>query len=219
MMKHEIDRRTCCLGGLAALGLGLSGGAMAQAGALAEGKDYKKVQREVPARALPEGKRIEVVEFFWYGCPHCYAFEPSLETWMKKLPQDVLLRRVPVAFGGPHAFHQRLYYAIEKLPNFSTLHKKVFYAIHVERKRLDTPAAAAEWAKENGLQEDPFLADLKSMGVDSAARQAKMTMEAYGVDSVPSLGIQGKYVTSPGMVGNYEKAFAVVEWLVARERG
>lgn len=196
----------------------MSGGAMAQS-QLAEGKDYKKVPSAVPARTLPDGKRVEVVEFFWYGCPHCYAFEPSLEAWVKKLPADVLLRRVPVAFGGPHAFHQKMYFALERLPNFATLHKKVFYAIHVEKKRLDTPAAAGEWAKENGLSEEAFLADLKSMGVDSAGRQAKLLMEAYGVDSVPSLGIQGKYVTSPGMVGSYDKAFAIVESLVARVRG
>lgn len=218
MNEFEIDRRTLCLAGAGALGLAVSGGAAAQA-QLAEGKDYQKVERALPVGRLPDGKRVEVLEFFWYGCPHCYAFEPSLEAWVKRLPADVLVRRVPVGFGGPHNLHQRMYYALEKQPNFAALHKKVFQAMHADRRRLDTPVAVSEWAKENGLGEQAFLADMRSMAVDAAARQAKFLAEAYGVDSVPSLGVHGKYLTAPSMVGSYDRAFAVVESLAARERG
>jgi|JI10StandDraft_1071094.scaffolds.fasta_scaffold34112_4 thiol:disulfide interchange protein DsbA len=218
MKKHEVDRRTYCLGGLAALSMGMSAGTMAQA-QFTEGKDYKRLSAAVGGRTLPDGKRIEVLEFFWYGCPHCYAFEPALESWVKKLPGDVQLRRVPVGFGGVHMLHQKLYYALERLPSFPALHKKVFYAMHVDKRRMDTLSAVMEWAKENGVHEESLMADLKSVGVDSAARQARTVMEAYGVDSVPSLGIQGKYVTSPHMTGSYERTFAVVEAMLIRERG
>lgn len=213
-----MDRRSLVIGGVAAAGL-VSGGVSVAQQALAEGKDFKRVGKEVPSRQLPEGKKLEVAEFFWYGCPHCYAFEPSLEAWAARLAKDVHLRRVPVAFAGVHQFHQRLYFAVEKQPNFGVLHKKVFYAIHVEKKRLDTLDSVSDWAKGQGLPADQFVSELRSMGVDSAARQSKLLADAYGVDSVPSLGVNGKYLTSPSMAGNYDRAFMVVDSLLGRERG
>jgi len=130
---------------LVAAGVGLSAAVIAAPAAAqfvpVEGTHYVRLSEPLP---VPAGK-IEVIEFFWYGCPHCNAFEPTLDAWQKKLPADVLFRRVPVAFRDePYGTHQRIYYALEAMGLIPTMHRKVFYAIHGERQRLDkAPEIAA----------------------------------------------------------------------------
>ena len=129
----------------ASLGLALAGGAQAQ-GVPKEGKDYVKLSTPAPVTLPSPDKKVEVVEFFWYGCPHCNACEPMLEAWTKKLPADVSFRRVPVAFRDePFGTHQRIYYALETMNQVEAMHRKVFYAIHNEigrascRERVSSP--------------------------------------------------------------------------------
>ena len=212
-----MNRRECLSVVAAASGLLAMGGASAQ-GQFQEGKDFTRLSKAAEVKGLAEGKKVEVVEFFWYGCPHCNSFEPALDAWAKRLDGDVSFRRVPVAFGGVHQLHQKLYYALEKMPNFDMLHKRVFAAMHVDKRRLDTVASIAEWAKESGLQEDALMGEFRSMRVDSASRMAKLTAASYGVDSVPSTGVHGKFLTSPGMAGTYDRAFGVVQSLIQQVR-
>jgi thiol:disulfide interchange protein DsbA len=199
---------------LAGLALGATPAARAQSG-FVEGKDYVKLATPVPTGT--PGK-IEVVEFFWYGCPHCNAFEPQLDAWSKKLPADVAFRRVPVGFTALHETHARLFYALEALQQVETLHRKVFAAIHQQRKRLDKEADIVAFATENGLDAAKFTEAFKSFGVATKVRQAKALTEAYKIDGVPSLGIQGRFFTSGSLAGSNDRALAATEYLIGVAR-
>ena len=203
------------------LGAGLAAGgfgpARAQAGAPVEGKDYVKLGQ--PAAVAAPGK-VEVIEFFWYGCPHCNAFEPSLDAWQKKLPADVAFRRVPVAFRDePYVAHQRIFYALDEMKQVEQMHRKVFYAIHNDHQRLDKPADIAAFMAKNGVDGNQFLAHYNGFSMQSKLAQAAQLAKAYRIDGVPTLGVQGRYFTSPSLAGNHERALAVADWLIQQSRG
>ena len=182
----------------------------------AEGKQYVRLSQPLPAAG---GGKIEVIEFFWYGCPHCNDFEPMLDAWAKKLPADVLFRRVPVAFRDePFGSHQRIYYALEAMNQVDAMHRKVFYAIHNDRQRLDKPADIADFMAKNGLDGAKFLDVFNSFSVQTKARQAKQLAESYKIDGVPALGVQGRYYTSGTLAGSTEKALQVTDFLVQQIR-
>src|SRR5512141_1661605 len=129
-------------------------GVHAQGAAPVEGKHYVRLNQPLP---VAPGK-IEVIEFFWYGCPHCNAFEPTLDAWQKTLPSDVAFRRVPVAFSEePFAAHQRIFYALESMGLVNSMHRKVFYAIHNDRMRLAKPDEIATFMGKNGVDSAKFL--------------------------------------------------------------
>ncbi|NML18630.1 thiol:disulfide interchange protein DsbA/DsbL [Azohydromonas caseinilytica] len=201
---------------LAATGLALGGVPAAQAQAsFAEGKDYVKLATPAPTSA--QGK-IEVVEFFWYGCPHCNAFEPLLDAWSKKVPDYVAFRRVPVGFTALHETHARLFYALEALQQVEAMHRKVFAAMHQQRKRLDKEADIVAFMTENGVDGAKFTEAFKSFGVATKVRQAKALTDAYKIDGVPSMGIQGRYFTSGALAGSNERALATTEYLIGLAR-
>jgi thiol:disulfide interchange protein DsbA len=200
---------------LSAGALALAGPSRAQGGPI-EGTHYIRLSQPLPA---PTGGKIEVIEFFWYGCPHCNAFEPTLEPWVKRLPPDVAFRRVPVAFREePFVAHQRIYYALEAMGQVEAMHRKVFYAIHNERARLDKPAEIQAFMVKNGLDGAKFLDQYNSFSVQTKARQAKQLSEAYKIDGVPALGVQGRYYTSGTLAGSPERSLAVVDYLVQQIR-
>jgi len=204
---------------LVAAGVGLSAAVMAAPAAAqfvpVEGTHYVRLSEPLP---VPAGK-IEVIEFFWYGCPHCNAFEPTLDAWQKKLPADVLFRRVPVAFRDePYGTHQRIYYALETMGLIPTMHRKVFYAIHGERQRLDKAPEIAAFMAKNGVDSAKFLEVFNSFSVQTKARQARQLSAAYKIDGVPALGVQGRYFTSGSMAGTNEAALSVVDFLVQKVR-
>ncbi len=207
-----MNRRDWVLASAASLA-GLPLAAQAQ-GALQEGRDYKRVETPVP---VAEGK-LEVVEFFGYGCPHCNAFEPALDAWAKKLPPQVTFRRIPVAFSPGQEPLQRLYYAIEAMGQVDTLHKKVFAALHAERKRLNTESDILDWAKTQGVDTAKLGDTMKSFAVATKLRQSKQLADGYRIDGVPTLGIQGRWMTSPGIAGSHERALAVADALIAQSR-
>ncbi len=196
----------------AALGLPLA--ARAQ-GAPAEGAQYTRLAQPVPVAA--SGK-IDVAEFFWYGCPHCSALEPEFDAWVRKQPADVQVRRVPVGFTPSHEFHQKLFFALEALGLLDSLHRKVFNAIHVERKRLNTEADVLAFAAANGVDGAKLVETMKSFSVIGKARQAKQLTEAWRLDGVPAIGVQGKFLTSPALTGSHAAALAVTDYLVAQAR-
>jgi thiol:disulfide interchange protein DsbA len=205
----------------AGLGSVLVAPALAQGGP-AEGVHYVRLADPVPV-AVP-GK-IEVVEFFWYECPHCSAFEPALEAWVRRLPEDVAFRRVPVLFREePFSTQQRLFYALEALGVLPTLHRKVFLAIHAERTRMRTPEDLAAFALKNGLDPLKFVAAFNSFSVQAKAEQARQTASAYKIDAVPSMGVHGRYFTNGNLAnaggppGSNDRMLAVVDALIARLR-
>jgi thiol:disulfide interchange protein DsbA len=213
-----MNRRDFCTRALVAgtgiSALGIQGEASAQ-GAPVEGTHYVKLSQALPT---PPGK-IEVIEFFWYGCPHCNAFEPALEAWQKKLPADVAFRRVPVAFRDePFTAHQKIYYALEAMGLIPTMHRKVFYAIHVDRLRMDKPADIATWMGKNGVDSAKFLENYNSFTTATKTKQASKLTADYKIDGVPALGVAGKYFTSGTLAGTAEGSLVVADYLIQRER-
>jgi thiol:disulfide interchange protein DsbA len=199
---------------LGAAACGLAGPVAAQGGPV-EGTHYVRLAQPLPA---PTGGKIEVVEFFSYACPHCSAFEPTLEGWIKKLPPDVAFRRAPVPFLQNAENYQKLYFALEAMGQVEAMQRKVFFAIHVERNRLATPNDMAAYLGKSGLDTAKFLDVFNSFSVQTKARQASQLSEAYKIDGVPALGVQGRFYTSVSLAGGPDRALAVTEFLVQRAR-
>ena len=206
------------LGAAASIGgLGLSSPTFAQGPAkFVAGKDYMKLDRAVPTET--EAGKVEVIEFFWYSCPHCSAFEPSFAQWVKNAPKDVVVRRVPVAFREDFAPQQRLYFALEAMGLLDKIHGKVFQAIHVERLPLSTDASILAWVEKQGVDKNKFADTAKSFGVASKLKRAVQLQNDFKIEGVPSLGIAGKYYTDGTLTGSMERALQVTESLLAQVR-
>ena len=202
------------LAGVAAVA-GVSRAAHAQAG-FQEGLEYIALDKRVSTDA-PAGK-IEVIEFFWYSCPHCNAFEPALEAWIKKLPNDVVVKRVPVAFRDDFEPQQRLFYALDTMGKIPEMHAKVFYAIHAEKLTLANFEAISAWAQKQGLDKAKFEAAYQSFGAASKSKKAKLLQDQYKVQGVPALGIAGRFYTSGALTQTMEKALQVADFLIAEVR-
>lgn len=187
--------------------------AHAQAKKPLAGTDYMVLETRAPVEA-PAGK-IEVVEFFWYNCPHCSAFEPALAEWAKKLPKDVAFRRVPRRFGDNEAAQQQLYYALEAMGLVEKLHAKVFRAIHTEKQRITSATEISNWIATQGVDKAQFLNQFNSFSVVSKANKAAKLQTAYNIEGVPALGVAGRYWTDGQLAGNNERALQVVNALIA----
>ena len=170
-----------------------------------------------PAQPTEPGK-VEVLEFFSYGCGHCAAIEPMLEKWTKAQPADVVVRHVPVAFNASMKPLQRLYYALEAL-NRLDVHPKVFKAIHQEKKRLFTKAEIKSWVGTQGIDAEKFDAAFESFGVSSKSSRADQLVTAYRIQGTPTLAIAGRYVTSPSEAGGYQQTLDVASDLIRQVRG
>ncbi len=180
-----------------------------------EGRDYVRLNTPV---AVPAGGKIDVIEFFSYGCPHCYTFEPLLEQWVKRLPADVAFRRIPATFNAPFEGYARLYYALEAVGLVENLHKRVFAAIHVQRQRLDKDSEIAAFVNNNGGDGAKVVDAGKSFGVATKVRQARQAADAYHIDGVPTLGVHGRWFTSGSLTGGNDKALGVADYLIQRAR-
>lgn len=188
---------------LATLGFGLlalsaAASASASPASPQNGRDYRTLD---PAQQTAPGSKVEVTEFFWYSCPHCAAFEPDLEAWVKKQGDKITFKRVPIAFRDSFIPQQKLYYTLEAMGKVGELHQKVFNAIHVQRQRIDTDAEIADYIAKQGIDRQKFLDLYNSFGVQTKARQATQLQNAYKVDGVPMVAIDGRYLTSPSIVG------------------
>ncbi len=179
------------------------------------GKHFASVSPRQPTR---DPNQIEVVEFFAYSCEHCFLFEPVLEAWHKRLPAGVVLRRVPIAFRESLATHQKLFFAIEQLGLVDQLHGKVFTAIHLGKQRLDKPEGIAEFAKSNRVDPVRLVDAANSFAVAAKAKQANTLATGYKVEGTPSLGVDGRWLTSGAMTGSNERALGVVDFLIAEAK-
>jgi len=181
------------------------------------GTDYQVLDARAPVEA-PVGK-IEVVEFFWYSCTHCNAFEPMLADWVKKLPKDVAFRRAPVAFNDSFVPQQKLFYTLESLGLLDKLHPKVFAAIHVEKLNLSKAEAIVEWVGKNGVDQAKFVKEYNSFGVVTKTQKGSQLQSAYKVEGVPALGVGGQFYTDGTMARSMDRALLVVQSLVDDLRG
>lgn len=215
MKRREFNQAlTAVTSGVAATSALFSLAARAQK--LESGTDYLVLDPRAPVEA-PAGK-IEVVEFFWYSCPHCNAFEPTLAAWVKKLPKDVAFRRVPVAFRDDFVPQQRLYYALDAMGLIAKLHTKVFAAIHVEKQQLSRGDAIGEWVAKQGVDQAKFMEQYNSVSVASKATKAAQLQNSYKVEGVPALGVAGRFYTDGSLTKNMERALQVADALVAGVR-
>ncbi len=188
----------------------------AQVRKIEEGTDFLALPKPVPVEA-PKGK-VEVIEFFWYNCPHCNAFEPALEAWVKRLPKDVAFKRVPVAFDDSFVPQQRLFYVLEAMNKVDALQAKVFNAIHTEKQDLKTQDKIAVWVEKQGINKAQFLELYNSFSVSTKARKASQLQDAYKVSGVPALGIAGRFYTDGSLAGSMDKALYVTDFLSEQVR-
>lgn len=190
-------------------------GMAAQAADYQAGKQYIELSSPVP---VSQPGKIEVVELFWYGCPHCYQFEPTLNAWVDTLPDDVNFVRVPAMFGGVWNTHGQLFLTLEAMKVDQQVHEAVFAAIHRDGKKLATPEAMAELLADQGVDSEAFLKSYKSFAVKGQMEKAKKLAMAYQITGVPVLVVNGKYRLDLGSAGGPQQAVAVADFLIAKER-
>ena len=188
---------------------------MAQAQPVA-GVEYRELATVQPTDA--PGK-IEVVEFFWYGCPHCYNFEPVLAPWLKKLPKDVHFRRIPAMFNEEYAQGARAYYALDAIGEEERLHKALFDAVHTgSRLRVGNEAALTEWLGKQGVDTKKFAAAYRSFSVEGKLKRAAQLTQAYKIDGVPTMAVNGKYVVVTDKVTSFEQLLSIADHLIDQSR-
>ncbi len=183
-----------------------------------EGVEYQLVGPQ----PVETGAKIEVREFFWYGCSHCYSLEPFLEKWLKTMPKNAKLVRTPGVFNEQWAIHARTYYAFEALGLTDRMHAPLFRAIHSEKRRLFDAESLAAFVAEKGGDRTAFLNAYNSFGMQANLNRAIQLGQAYRLESVPTLIVDGKYMTNANIAGGYDKIPAVLDFLVkkaAAERG
>ena len=189
-------------------------GVTAQA-AEAPAAPYVELANPVP---VAEPGKIEVVELFWYGCPHCYHFEPVINPWVDKLPEDVNFKRVPAMFGGPWDAHGQMFLTLEAMGVEHKVHAAVFDAIQNQRKHLTKPEEMADFLATQGVDKDKFLATFNSFAIQGQIKQAKELAQKYGVQGVPTMIVNGKYRFDLGTAQGPTGVLNVADQLIAKER-
>lgn len=179
------------------------------------GEQYIQLSNPVP---VADPGKIEVVELFWYGCPHCYHFEPTINPWVEKLPQDVHFKRVPAMFGGPWDAHGQMFLTLEAMGVEHKVHTAVFDAIQNKRMRLTKPEEMAELLATQGVDKDKFLSTFNSFAIKGQVNQARELAKKYEITGVPSMVVNGKYRFDLGTAGGPEGVLQVADQLIAKER-
>lgn len=185
------------------------------AAAPVEGQDYVRLKSPQP---VATGKKIEVAEFFWYRCPHCFHLEPSLVTWLQKLPKDAQMRRIPAVFNEGWAPAARLYYTLEQMNLVGKLHEDVFDAIHMDNLDFDNDKVLGDWMASKGVDREKFMSLYNSFSMQTRAMQNTRLSKPYELRGVPTFIVDGKYQTSQSMAGSEEKLFATLDALIAKAR-
>jgi thiol:disulfide interchange protein DsbA len=208
-----MKRREFSMGLVAAAGASVAPGL---AWAQTAGKDYLVLSKKAPV-STPAPK-VEVVEFFSYGCVHCMHFEPQFESWISKAGPDVVVRREHVGFNAAFEPLQRLFYALEAMGQLNKVHNKIFAALQTDKIRMDQQDVAADWLAKQGVDKAKFLAAYKSFGVSTKLKQVVALQTAYAVEGTPAFGIAGKYYTDPSRAKGFPGMLQVADTLIAKER-
>ena len=163
--------------------------------------------------------KINVIEFFWYGCPHCYDLEPLIEPWIKRLPSDVAFHRVPAVFTNPQWTHDAtVFYALDALDQIPRLHRPLFNAIHQDHLRTIDPEALDQWLSRQGVDVKKFDAAMKSFGVQSRVRRAAQLSIAYQITGTPAMAVQGRYTINSDAVHGFPELLSVTDYLIGVAR-
>lgn len=181
-----------------------------------EGKEYELVIPEQPTQV--EDGKVEVVEIFWYGCTHCYDFEPYVEKWLSELPPHAAFRRLPASFNARWLVHARAFYTAESLHVLEKVHNPLFEALKKDQKRFDTEEDLAAFFAQHGVHEAQFRQTFNSFAVDAKVKQSLQMVRNYGVTGVPTVVVNGKYRTAASLTGGYPALLQVVDQLIEKER-
>lgn len=198
--------------GLALLSM-FSGSAFAQM-AFVEGTDYKTIS---PAVKTTHPDKVVVTEIFWYGCPHCFRFEPYVERWSASLPDGVVFEQVPSSLNPRWTEHARAYYSFQLMGVLEETHGAFFDAIHLKRQRLNSLDTIAEFVAERGLDDEAFREYYFSFPVDTQIRKNVQKEKQYGHGGVPAVIVNGKYLVSGSLAGSNERMIEIMNFLVAQE--
>ncbi len=195
------------------LGLNLS---IAQAEEFKAGVDYERV---TPPQPVQETGKVEVMEFFWYGCPHCYHFEPDLNAWLKRKPDNVSFIRQPAIFSALWGAHAKAFFTAEALGILNRLHPDFYDAIQNQHEPLEKEEALIKFFARHGVAEADFRKAHKSFAVDAKMRQAEPMGARYGITGTPSVIINGKYRISPSQAKSFPRMIAIMDELIKQESG
>ena len=183
--------------------------------AQATGAPYALLQ---PPQPTDSAGKVEVIEFFWYGCPHCYNLEPAVNAWLKSAPKDVVFKRVPAIPSDQWGEMAKVFYTLEAMGLLDQYHQKVFDAMHQEKLELHKKPVREQWLAKNGIDVAKYNEAEKSFSVDTKMKRAKQLTYAYKVDGVPRLIVNGKYYTGPEHAGGTQNMFPVVDQLLGMVR-
>ncbi len=180
-----------------------------------EGKHYTVLNAAQPVET---GDNIEVRELFWYGCPHCFKLEDGLEAWVENMPEGAEFVRMPAIFSKVWEQHAKIYYTFEAMGNLEQMHKKVFDAIHIDKKQLTKDDEIVEFAVQQGLDKKAVEETLESFTVNSKINAAKTNISKYQVTGVPAIVVDGKYLTDVTSAGSEQQMFKVIEFLINKAK-
>ncbi|MCF7991750.1 MAG: thiol:disulfide interchange protein DsbA/DsbL [Thiohalocapsa sp.] len=178
------------------------------------GIDYRVIEEPVRAE---QGDDVEVLELFWYGCPHCYYLEPRIARWLESKPDNATFRRMPAASSPRWVPHAKAYFAAEALGVLEQFHEPMFKALHDERRKIFNDEQIIAFAAEQGIDEEAFRKAYNSFPVDMQVRKSADLVRRYNIDGVPAIVVNGKYLTSASQAGTTDRMFEVIDYLIAEE--
>ena len=176
--------------------------------------DYRLIAQQ----PVPAGSKIEVIDFFWYGCPHCFRLQPAFEAWRKRMPADVTLRHIPVILHDNWAPHAQIFYTLVALGELERLHQEVYHGYHVENLYMSKPDVMETWAVDHGIKREKWLAAYGSTEVAQQVVQAKALTAQYEIQGTPSLVVDGRYLTSGSMVNEEADLIPILDQLIRLAR-
>ena len=178
-----------------------------------EGKHYQRIDQPKTI----DGDKVEVLEFFWYGCPHCYSFEPYVNKWKQTKPENVEFVRVPATFQPLWVLHARAYYALQMLGVGEEIHPKFFSEIHNKKNYMKTFDALTVFVQEYGVERSEFIDAMNSFTVETQIRKATKLVTDYKLNGVPAVAVNGKYLISASMAGSYDNMIKIMNYLIEKE--
>ena len=209
-----MKRRTFVVLGAGATALaGLGSRTMA---AIVSGKEYLPLSQPLP---VDSADKIEVTEFFWYGCPHCFDLEPLLNKWVKNLPKDAEFKRIPAIFRESWIPGAKIFYTLETLGQLPRLHGDVFNAIHVDHVNFGDESVLFNWMATKGIDRAKFAEAYGSFNVQTNVRRAEQLTRQSRISGVPAVIVDGKYMTSASLTGSQESLLAALDELIVKARG
>ena len=174
--------------------------------------------RVIKPQPVSVANGIEVIDFFWYGCPHCHNLQPALERWISRKPADVTVRRIPAILRDSWTAHARIYYTLEALGEVERLHQRVYHGYHVEELSMSKPEVMSEWAVRNGIARERWDEAYNSPAVQRKVEEAARLSRAYSIAGTPSLVVNGRYLTSGSMGESLNSTVLILDALVSKVR-